>query len=294
MKSMTGYGHAEGVWGNRVFLIEIRSVNHRYLDVVFRLPRELLRLESALRDLVKKGISRGRVEIYLSERAKQDEPEEVTLNEGVLHAALNVLKRATRSEFVDMEPASVGHLLMVPGLFSVGTVDSQTCTGDDEQLFSILEEALQEFIARRRTEGLAIKAEILRFLDRAQSLHLGMKTRIPAIEALERERIVARVRGILGNTIDLASERLAVEVAYHAARSSVEEEMARIECHLHALLTLCREDGAVGRRMEFLLQELHRETNTLGAKAADLRLTEDVLELKHVLEQLKEQVQNIE
>ncbi|WP_235587094.1 YicC/YloC family endoribonuclease [Ferroacidibacillus organovorans] len=291
---MTGYGHAEGIWGNRVFLIEIRSVNHRYLDVVFRLPRELLRLESALRDLVKNRVNRGRVEIYLSEQPNQDESEEVSINEGVLNAAFSVLKRATRSGFVDMEPPSVGHLLMIPGLFSVRSTDAQTCAGDDAQLFAILEEALQEFIARRRTEGLAIKAEILRFLDRATSLHAGMKGKIPAIEALERERIMVRMHGILGSSMDLASERLAVEVAYHAARNSVEEEMARIECHLSALRSLCLEDGAVGRRMEFLLQELQREINTLGAKAADLRLTQDVLELKHTLEQLKEQVQNIE
>ena len=290
---MTGYGQAEQTVGGYRLTVEVRSVNHRFADVVVRLPREWARHEDGLRQLVLQHVRRGRVEVLVAsslQDAVGGRP--VRVNEALLAAALGVLRTVGAQAPLDFEAPALGDLLAIPGLFEVAEAGDSPIGPDELNKAAAI--ALQELVAMRRNEGERLRAHLLGLHGELRALLSCLRGVAPQASAAHRERLALRMQELLqGAQTDPG--RIAFEAALLAERGDIEEELHRLDSHAQQLVALLSvRDEAVGRRLDFLVQELHREVNTIGAKAADLQVAELVLDAKHVIEQMREQLQNVE
>lgn len=289
---MTGYGRAEIPYGAYVIRMEIKSVNHRFAEVVLRVPREWMQWEDALRRRVLSVLRRGRAEVYGTISREAPHSQTVVVNEALLATALRTLYDVTKSTPIDFTAPSLGHLLALPNLFQVAE-GTATPEGLEQPLLHAVAEALDALQRMRCAEGERLQEHLT---SRLQDVK-GMLTDIRASAAVYvdgyEQKLVTRLRqGRPGLVLD--ADRVALEVAMVAERISMEEEIVRMESHVQQFETLLDDGEAVGRRMDFLLQEMHREVNTMGAKCADPRVMEVVLSARHAVEQLREQVQNVE
>ena len=292
IRSMTGYGKADVAAGRFAVVAEARSLNHRHLDIALKLPRSLASLEIEARRLIQGGIQRGRLDVSVELRLLQTASGHVGVDPGLAREYAE-LARAVAAELGVPETRSVEWILERPGVLT-GTDPDLIVPGEAWPLVAeALARALAELRARRETEGEAL-AEALRALrDSLAAEVYRMAARVPG--ALERQ-IAAfreRIKMLLGEvTVD--EGRLATEVALWAARTDITEELDRLRAHLDHFASLLKEGGSVGRTLEFLLQEMNREVNTVASKADDLELSRSAIAAKGLLEKLREQVQNIE
>lgn len=296
MRSMTGYGHAEGEAGRHRVRVTLRSVNHRYLDAVVRLKEEQRASETALRDLLAERLSRGRVEVGV-------DVEEVGAGESRFEVDSAALQRLSgllaglREEGLIEGGLAAGDLLRHPQLLRVAEPERHWGVEEEALLLRVAGEALAELVASRETEGgklrVALEERLAGLAEVARHLReLAPEARREAAGALRE-----RVRAVLHDqhTFDEAAEaRMAQEVATLADRSDVMEEVDRLDAHVEHFGELMVAEGAVGKRMDFLTQEIFRELNTIGAKCRNARMTQAVLDGKVLCEQLREQVQNVE
>ncbi len=293
IRSMTGYGRAEAAGAKAILSVECKAVNHRHLDVALRLPRPLAGLESDTRRLVQSAAQRGRVEVSVT----LSPVEGAVLNPltvGLTQAReYSEAARRLADELDLPDRPTLSWLMDQPGVLSR---EEQPVLSPDETwplLERALALALSELVARREAEGQALGRELLA-LHAALETHVGtMARRAPA--AIERRavRLRERVAALVGDaSIDEA--RIATEVAVWADKSDISEELARLRAHLEQFRLLLREGGPVGRTLDFLIQEIHREVNTVGSKADDLEITQAVIAAKSALEKMREQVQNLE
>lgn len=286
IRSMTGYARAEaqGAWGRLSW--ELRSVNHRYLDVSLRLPEELRSIEAEARQRLGTRLSRGKVEASL--RVSRDG---VAAPISADAAQLGELAKAielVRGQLGSVAPPDPVRVLSWPGVVRAEVADLAPLQG---AALSLLDQALADFTATREREGASIKQHML---DRCAAIDLhnaGVRARLPLVRGQWLEKLRARCRE-LGADVDPG--RLEQEVVLAAQRMDVDEELSRLAVHVDEVRnTLSRED-AVGRRLDFLMQELNREANTLSSKSQDAELTLHAVEIKVVIEQMREQVQNVE
>ncbi len=293
IRSMTGYGRAEAAHPRAVLSVECKSLNHRHLDVVVRLPRALGSLELDARRLVQSSLGRGRVEVAVSAGA----PEGATLTPPMANPAqareyLEAARSISKSLGLSGDPG-LGWLLEQPGVI---TREAEPALSPDElwpPLAEALGRALRELVERRETEGRALAAELGTLQDQLAGQVDIVARHAPAAAARRGQRLAERMRPLLSETpVDEA--RIATEAAVWAERTDVTEELARLRAHLAEFGRLLGDGGAVGRTLDFLLQEMHREVNTVGAKADDLEISQAVITAKGVLEKLREQVQNVE
>jgi uncharacterized protein (TIGR00255 family) len=293
IRSMTGYGHAE-VAGVRLSLsVECKSLNHRHLDVALRLPRALGAFELDARRLIQGAVQRGRVEVSVTVAPLEGVPAaDLTINMAQARAYIDMARRAGDELKLGGIP-SLQWMLEQPGVISR---EEQPSLSPDEGwplLRDALEKALGELRARRDAEGAALDKE-LRALLATMGEHVGvMASRGPAATARKQQRLRERVQALIGST-PLDEARLATEVAMWAEKSDITEELARLRAHMGELARLLDEGGAVGRTLDFLIQEMNREVNTVGSKADDLELSQAAIAAKSTLEKLREQAQNIE
>jgi uncharacterized protein (TIGR00255 family) len=293
IRSMTGYGRAE-VAGARLSLsVECKSLNHRHLDIALRLPRALSAFELDARRLIQGAVQRGRVEVSVTVAPLEGAPAaDLTINMAQARAYIDMARRAGDELKLGGIP-SLQWMLEQPGVISR---EEQASLSPDEGwplLHDALEKALGDLRARRDAEGAALDKE-LRALLATMGEHVGvMAARGPAATERKQQRLRERVQALVGST-PLDEARLATEVAMWAEKSDITEELARLRAHMGELARLLDEGGAVGRTLDFLIQEMNREVNTVGSKADDLELSQAAIGAKSTLEKLREQAQNIE
>lgn len=291
IKSMTGYGRAVETVNGREFTVEIRSVNNRYLDCSVRLPRILSFGEDAVKQAVKASISRGKVDVFIAVRSEGGDEAEVVLNHSVLSGYLAAMRQMAE-EFNVVDDISVSTLSRLPEVFSI-----QKPQVDEEQLLSdlmeIVQKALTSYDAMRCTEGAAMDRDLR---SRAQTI-LELVSQVEQGSAQTvvdyRARLEAKLQEVLSNTA-IDESRILTEAAIFADKVAVDEETVRLRSHLQQMEQMLTSGGAIGRKLDFLLQEMNREANTIGSKCSDVRLARIVVDIKAELEKIREQTQNIE
>jgi len=285
--SMTGYAIAAKEFPFGTLGIELRSVNHRYLDVQFRLPDDLRAVEPALREMLADQVGRGKVECRVSFSAAAGTQKSFRLNEELmLH--LEELELKVRTMLAGAGQLSAAEVMRWPGVLVTEPLPLDELQSACREL---LADALKEFNAARAREGDKLKVILLERAAGMERRIAEIIPRLPQVVATFRERLAARLKEALGSGDD---ERVRQEVAVFAARIDVDEELARLNSHVTELKRILAGGGTAGKKLDFLMQELNREANTLSSKSVDLAVTQAALDMKLLIEQMREQIQNIE
>lgn len=292
LNSMTGFGQGECVTSSRRYACELQSVNHRYLETRARLPKRLGALELQVLKILQGRFARGRFDVTVLEELTGEQSCKLRLNRPLAHAYLDAVK-TLQSELGLAGEVTLELLLSQSDLFGLEGEESGTADADWSAVKTALEGAMNAVAEMRRKEGMALEADLLGHLEQAEATLATIAARAPEVVQSYKSRLELRLQRLLeGKPVDPG--RLEQEVAILADRSDIAEETARVTSHLRQFRDLIQQQGPHGRRMEFLLQEMQREANTIGAKANDAKTSHDVIALKSILEQLREQVQNVE
>ena len=288
---MTGYGRAVETVNGREFTVELRSVNNRYLDCTVKLPRMLSFAEEAVKQAVKASVSRGKVDVFITVRSESAADTAVTLNTAVLEGYLAAMQRMV-TEFGVKDDISVTALSRMPEVFTIEKpqVDEEQLLSD---LLSVVGKALDGYNAMRCTEGAALDKDLRSRGDTIRSLVAQVEQGNAQTVIDYRARLEAKLKEVLANTA-IDESRILTEAAIFADKVAVDEETVRLRSHLQQMDTMLTTGGAVGRKLDFLLQEMNREANTIGSKCTDVRLARVVVDIKAELEKIREQTQNIE
>jgi uncharacterized protein (TIGR00255 family) len=284
---MTGYAVKARDIERGSLQIELKSVNSRYLDFHFRVNEELRSLELPLRELLSSKMSRGKVECRLSFNASSAKAEQLDLNADLL-VTLKSLSDRVRSEMPEAKPLTVNDVLRWPGMFGDQSLDFAAMA---PQVMALAREALDDFTASRLREGEKLAAMILDRVNSIREIVRQVAPRIPEAQQLFTEKLRQRLQEALGNASD---DRILQEVAVFATRIDVAEEITRLNAHLDEVERVIKKGGASGKRLDFLMQELNREANTLGSKSAITEVSQAAMDLKLLIEQMREQIQNLE
>ena len=291
VKSMTGYGRAVETVNGREFTVEIRSVNNRYLDCTVKLPRTLSFAEDTVKQAVKASISRGKVDVFVSQRSEGMPEVTVSLNRDVAEAYIRAMRQMAE-EFQIREDISVALVSQMSDVFTVDRpqVDEEQLLAD---LMQVVGHALEGYDAMRSREGEALKADLTGRGNTIRSLVSQVEEGSPQTVADYRTRLYQKLQEVLANTA-IDESRILTEAAIFADKVAVDEETVRLRSHLEQMDSMLATGGPIGRKLDFLLQEMNREANTIGSKCSDVRLARVVVEIKAELEKIREQTQNIE
>ena len=291
IKSMTGYGRAVETVNGREFTVELRSVNNRYLDCTVKMPRSVSFAEEVVKQAVKQAVSRGKVDVFISIKSENSDDTKISLNASVLEGYLSAMRQMV-SEFGVRDDISVSTVSRLPEVFTVEKpeVDEEQLKSD---LMSVVAKALEGYNAMRVTEGKALDADLRSrgntILELVSQVEAGNSQTV----ADYRTRLENKLKEVLANTA-IDESRILTEAAIFADKVAVDEETVRLRSHLQQMNTMLTGGGAVGRKLDFLLQEMNREANTIGSKCTDVRLARIVVDIKAELEKIREQTQNIE
>ena len=291
IRSMTGYGRGEYTADKRKFTVEIKSVNHKFNDITIKLPRSMNQWEDKIRKRLMQDISRGKTDVYISFETFAGEDVAVNINEALAAAYMERIEQL-RERFQLSTDDSLGILARFPDIITVEKVQ-----GHDDTLFEALipalNEAITRFVSMREAEGQALKTDITNKAMQMKALVAAVEERSPIVTLEYKKKLSARISELLdGNEIE--PQRLAVEVALFADKSCIDEEITRLHSHIDQLLNFLEKGGMIGRKLDFLVQEMNREANTIASKANDLEITQIAIELKSEIEKMREQMQNIE
>ena len=291
IKSMTGYGRAVETVNGREFTVELRSVNNRYLDCTVKLPRSLSFAEEAVKQAVKQAVSRGKVDVFITVKSENTDDTKISLNTAVVEGYLGAMRQMV-SDYGVKDDISVSVLSRMNDVFTVEKpeVDEEQLKAD---LMSVLDKALQSYNAMRATEGEALDKDLR---SRGETI-LELVSQVEAGNGQTvidyRTRLYNKLKEVLANTT-IDESRILTEAAIFADKVAVDEETVRLRSHLQQMNTMLSGGGAVGRKLDFLLQEMNREANTIGSKCTDVNLARIVVDIKAELEKIREQTQNIE
>ena len=291
IKSMTGYGRAVETVNGREFTVELRSVNNRYLDCSVRLPRILTFGEDAVKQAVKNAISRGKVDVFITVRSESGDEIQVNLNTAVVQSYLSAMQRMT-DEFGVANDVTVTSLSRLPEVFVLDKpqVDEEQLLTD---LMGVVNRALEGYDAMRVAEGQALDQDLRSRGETILNL-VGQVEQGNAQTVIDyRTKLENKLKEALSNT-SIDESRILTEAAIFADKVAVDEETVRLRSHLDQMNAMLTTGGAVGRKLDFLLQEMNREANTIGSKCTDVRLARIVVDIKAELEKIREQTQNIE
>ena len=291
VKSMTGYGRAVETVNGREFTVELRSVNNRYLDCNVKLPRSLTFAEEAVKQAVKATISRGKVDVFITVRSESASDVKITLNEAMVEGYLAAMKEMAE-KYAVTDDISVSLISRMPEVFSVEKpeVDEEQLKND---LMSVVAKALENYDAMRAAEGKALENDLR---SRGNTI-LELVSQVEAGNGQTvidyRTRLENKLKEVLANT-SIDESRILTEAAIFADKVAVDEETVRLRSHLEQMNNMLTAGGAIGRKLDFLLQEMNRESNTIGSKCSDVKLARIVVDIKAELEKIREQTQNIE
>lgn len=292
IKSMTGFGRGETSEGDRKFTVEMKGVNHRYLDVNIRMPKKLNFFDSAIRTLLKKYVTRGKVDIFITYEDCSENQVSLKYNETLAKEYLSYFKKMEESFGLDYD-VRVSTVARCP---EVLTMEEQTT--DEEELWSgfekAMKEALAQFVDTRETEGANLKEDIIGKLDGMLEKVAYIEERSPEIVAEYRKKLEDKVRELLEDS-QVDEGRIAAEVVIFADKICTDEEVVRLKSHIaHMKETFATEESGIGRKLDFIAQEMNREANTILSKANDIEVSNHAIDLKTEIEKVREQIQNIE
>ncbi|MDD3352897.1 YicC/YloC family endoribonuclease [Zoogloea sp.] len=285
--SMTGYAVQTRDLGPVALHLELRSVNSRYLDLAFRINDDLRQAEPMLREAITGRLGRGKVECRFNLQAKDSAPRDIAINGAVLNQ-LKAAQAAVLAGFPQAASLSVGEVLRWPGILADDSVTFESMQAD---IAATIAAALDELVASRRREGEKLAEMIRGRIARMRELVTTVQPRVPALVAEYQEKLANRLRDAAATLDD---DRIRLEVGLFAQRVDVAEELSRLSTHLDEVERILKAGGSAGKRLDFLMQELNREANTLGSKAMAADMTAIAVELKLAIEQMREQVQNVE
>jgi uncharacterized protein (TIGR00255 family) len=285
--SMTGFAVAAAELDAGSLSLELRAVNHRYLDLQLRMPDEFRVLEPVLRETISAQLTRGKVECRINFNARQSEQNPAQLN----HALLRQLAQwgsEVRAVMPAAQEMSIADVLRWNGMLHSTPLSPET---QHSTVLDLLQQVLAEFSGARMREGEKLKDFLLKRVAQIESLCAVVAPRIPSAIAAYEEKMTARLQAALQNGDD---ERLHQEIALFASKIDIDEELSRLKTHLAEMQRVLAQGGTVGKRLDFMMQELHREANTLGSKSVDAEVSRAAMDMKLLIEQMREQIQNIE
>ncbi|MDE6426077.1 MAG: YicC family protein [Ruminococcus sp.] len=290
-KSMTGYGRAQKIIGGRDILVEIRSVNHRYYEYSSRIPRAYGYIDEKLKSLLKTAVSRGKVEVSVTINNIEARESEISINKAVAEGYINAL-RSVSGELGLKDDLVLSKLIKLPEIFVV-----QKAPDNQEQIWAdiseVATEALQKFVEMRQTEGGKLEEDIILKADYILEMVSKVEELSPLTVENYRKRLYQKISEVLDGK-DVDEQRIITEAAIFAEKIAVDEETVRLHSHVSQLKNIFSSDEPVGRKLDFIIQEMNREVNTIGSKAQDLNITRIVVDMKAEIEKIREQIQNIE
>jgi uncharacterized protein (TIGR00255 family) len=289
--SMTGYAAASAETERGSLTLELRSVNHRYLDILLRMPDEFRVFEPALRESITTQLQRGKAECRVN-FAPRSAQSGAVLNRELLQQLAD-WNREVQNTIPDAQTVTVAEVLRWNGV-----LETHALMADELRpvLLGLMQEVLSEFSASRAREGEKLKDFLVQRIDRIEALRNAVMPHVPAAIANYEQKLAARLRDAMQNapTQDLWDERIRQEITLFASKIDVDEELSRLASHLTEMRRILTQGGAVGKRLDFLMQELNREANTLGSKSVDAEVSRSAMEMKVLIEQMREQIQNLE
>lgn len=291
LKSMTGYGRQESLTEGRKILVEIRSVNQRFTDYSIKLPKHLGFLEERVRNFVSERITRGKVDIYISVESYEEADKDIRLNSALAESYINALKQL-RDEFDLRDDISVMGVAKFTDIFKAERRDE-----DQDKIWELVKgvmtDAMDELIAMREREGERIEKDLIERIEYMKTLAAEIDKRSPQTVAEYRERLYTKIKELLEDR-EPDESRILTEVAIFADKIAVNEETVRLGSHFEEFNNIINSGEPAGRKLDFLIQEINREVNTIGSKAQDIEIAKLVVTLKGEIEKLREQIQNIE
>jgi len=290
MRSMTGCGSGKVQQDGWEVTVDLKTVNHRFLDISMRLPRNIAFLEQTVRDRVSAKVHRGHVDVFLTVRRTDSSSTEVVCDPDLAMLYADAADKLSAQTGVQND-LTVSRLMKMEGVLTLNEREM-----DEEMVSAICAEATDIAVARlvqmREREGQNLKEDLSVHLDAVFQLRRQILKRAPLVVDEYREKLQARLNNMLTEAID--PQRIVQEVAILADRCAIDEELARLESHIRQMHTYLNTDGEIGKKMDFLIQEMNRETNTIGSKASDAEIAQHVVDLKSEIEKLREQIQNVE
>ena len=291
VKSMTGYGRARETRNGRDITVEVRSVNNRYLDCSVKMPRVYIFAEDAVKSLVQGAVSRGKVDVFITIDTKEAEGAIVTVNEALAEGYLRAIEHLQQACGLEGDLTAY-RLARFPDVLAV-TKAEEDLEAVSADICAVLSQALTAYNTMRSTEGQKLAEDILGRLDTIEALTAAVEARSPQTVAEYREKLLARMQEVLNSTT-IDESRILTEAAIFADKVAVDEETVRLRSHVSQLREMLQGSEPVGRKLDFLIQEVNREANTIGSKCNDVAIARKVVDLKAEVEKIREQVQNIE
>ncbi len=285
--SMTGYAVASAELPFGTLNLELRSVNHRYLDMQFRIPDELRTLEAGMREMATARISRGKVEVRVAVNKAPASPSSLQLDEKLL-GQLQQLNQRVKAAMPESPPLTVNDVLRWPGMLGNDELEGELL---QEACNRLIGRALNDLTAMRAREGDKLRQILIERIESMDALVRKVAPRMPQLIASYKDKLSSRLKDAMVNMDD---DRLKQELVLFSSKIDVDEELSRLTTHFGEIRRILEKGGAVGKRLDFLMQELNREANTLGSKSVDLEVTQTSMDLKVLIEQMREQIQNIE
>lgn len=287
---MTGFGRASGQLDSCLFTVEIKSVNHRFLDINLKIPKQFISIEDRLKKLISQSVNRGRVEVYINLEGEALVAKSIHIDWDLLAQYVDSLHQI-KVRFSLKDEVTLNQILT----FDEGIdIHEESISSDDleKELIHIVESAVSKLSEMRKAEGEQLALDLKQRLADMKSIMVELEKTAPTVIEQYRERIEKRISEFISGKVD--ENRILTEVALFADKADISEELTRIHSHIHQFEETLHANEPIGRKLDFLVQELNREANTIGSKANDARIAKNVVELKSIIEKLKEQVQNIE
>lgn len=292
VNSMTGYGRSEQENEFQKIVLEMKAVNNRYCDIVIKMPKKFNRFEEKMKKLIKDKVKRGRVEIFIFLEEQKGNDFIVKPNFEVLDQYTNALSEI-KDKYDIQRNFDLGLLTRFQDIFTIEykEIDEESVW---KLLSSVVSESLESLVEMRSIEGEKLYEDIIFRIDLIKNIIIKLKERAPEIVSLHKEKMKLRISELLSENIELDEIRLAQEVAYFSDKTNITEELVRLDSHLIQLKNIFDEENSIGRKLDFLLQEVNREINTIGSKSPDVDISNHVIEMKSEFEKIREQIQNIE
>jgi uncharacterized protein (TIGR00255 family) len=291
--SMTGFGQANRSFAGYKVFIEIKSVNHRYFEVSIRMPKEWARYEDSLKKSLQQTLKRGRVEVYITAEREAGMAQAISVNWPLADGYMDAVEQI-RVRYGFTERLSLTDILQLPELIHFSEERSELDATFEQELLSGFEEAIQELSRMRQVEGSFLKQDLTERLEKLVLLLGDLQRYAPLAVKEYAGKLRTRIAELVQDQIQVDEQRLAAEIAIFADRSNVDEEITRLQSHFEQFGQLLGSAEPVGRKLDFLIQEMNREVNTIGSKANFTELTAKVIDMKAELEKMREQIQNIE
>ena len=293
MKSMTGYGRGECTMYERKFTVEIKAVNHRYNDITVKLPRAIMGFEDEIKKAISKKVFRGKLDVFVNFESFSQEDVNISVNEPLAKSYTETLRKLKS----DLQLEGDVTIEMVSKFPDVITVDKNISNENTENeirecLMKAVEDATDAFVAMREVEGETLKKNIIEKVAFVNDALQKIEERAPFVSKDYRARLEAKLADL--DEIQVDESRLLTEVMLFADKACIDEEITRLHSHISQMYSIVEESVPVGRKLDFLVQEMNRETNTIGSKSSDIKMTNIVIDIKNILEKIREQVQNIE